>query len=287
MENFNNLIYQARYVLKSNWLQAVNILENALKDHPEAEEIHMELAEIYSSKGAYEKTLQCYQKVLNLNPNHSYARFKTGNIYLELQEPKLALYHYDKITEDYPEALYNKAIAYRNMQKYDDAVKTLKVLINHPTKMIGAYKYLVELLVMFGKTKEALRYIDEAEQVFGSICTTHYMKGLVYSREKNIIRAYNEYLYASKDDSEYPHIHRLLAKLALVLGQTPNALKHLKDAIFFHKGDTEALQDLVELIVKQKIVKDVDELREYFQGYNEEIRELAVMFYEKAIKEIL
>ena len=284
MENINNIIYQARFCLKSNWIQAVNILENALKTNPEAEEIYLELADIYFTKSAFKKTLEYYQKALKVNPNNSFSRFKIGNIYLELDEPKLAIYHYDKITEDYPEALYNKAIAYRGMQKHDEAIKTLKELINHPVKMINAYRYLVEILVMFGKTKEAFRYINDAAAVFGDVCLIHYLKGVVFFREKNFLSSYYEYTLAARDDTEYPHIHRVLSRLAIAIGMVPNAYKHLKDAIRLHKNDRSAVSELVELLLTNQIVSNKDELIEYFKDFDDNITDTAISFYDRLIK---
>ena len=284
MENINNILYQARFYIKTNWLHAVKILEDALKENPEEIDLYLELADIYYQRDAFKKTLEYYQKVLKLDEDHSLARFKIGNIYLELHEPKLAIFHYDKIKEDYPEALYNKAIAYRNMQKPDEAVKILKALTKHPVKMICAFKYLAELLLMFGKTKEAFRYINEAETVFGKNSTIHYLKGLAYSQEKNYIASYTEYMKVLSDAAEFPQIHRLLGRASELLGHLPNALKHFKDAIYNRNGESGEIYDFVEFVLKHKIVHSKDELENLVEDFDDITISVAMEIYENMMK---
>ncbi|MCL2062770.1 MAG: tetratricopeptide repeat protein [Candidatus Cloacimonetes bacterium] len=269
MDNFNNILYQARFHVKTNWLKAIKILEDALEEHPNSEELLLEIADIYHQRGLVKKTLQYYQKVFKIDESHPLARFRSGNIYLELHEPKLAIYHYDKIKEDYPEALYNKAIAYRNMQKPDEAVKILKNLVEHPVKMLCAYKYLVEILLMFRKSKEAFKYIDDAIMAFGKSPTTHYLKGLTYSQERNYIAAYTEYLQAAKDDYEHPHIHTILAKTAELIGLLPNALRHLKEAIRCHNVNSGEIYDLVEFVIRHNIINNKEELTDLLNEFDD------------------
>ena len=269
MENVNNVIYQAKFALKTNWLLAVKILEDALVKFPENEDIYVELAEIYTSKEVYKKALEYYQITLNINPKNDFARFKTGNIYLELGEPKMAIIHYDKMTEDYPEALFNKAIAYKSLHKLDDAVVTLKKLTEHSVQMIGAYKYLVEILVTLGKLKEAVNYIDKARKSFGDVFLLHYLRGLVYEREKNLIGAYHEYMIAAREDSEYPHVHKTLAKLADAIGQKNQVLKHLRKAIRQRFDVWSSIKEFVEHVVKYDLVNDLDGLRELMSDFDD------------------
>ena len=271
MDNVNNIIYQAKFALKNNWLMAINILDNALKTFPDSEEIYMELAEIYHSKNAHKKTMDCYTKVLKINPQNDLARFKLGNLYLEMNEPKLAIVSYNKIKEDYPEALYNKAIAYRTMQKHDEAIKTLKELVTHSVQMINAYKYLVEILIMFGKTKEASKYVELAKNSFGNTCMVHYLRGLVFAREKNLIGAYHEYMIASREDAEYPHIHGLLGKLAEAIGQSHLVLKHLKNAVRSSHDNTNSINELVIHVVNNRLANNVDDFIALLDGFDESI----------------
>jgi len=279
MENLTNIIYQARFALKSNWLHAVQILEAGLKTNPEAIDLYIELAEIYDQKGIYKKSLQYYQKVLNHDPLHVYARFKSGNIYLTMDAPKLAIHHYNNIKENYPEALFNKAIAYNALRKNEEAIKTLKILVSLPEKMLQGYKYLIELLVVFDKTKDAHKYLNEAEETFGLTPAIHFLKAMVFAREKKYLKAYHEYLLASRDATEHPQVHHILASIAASIKQFPNAIKHLKDAIAINNINIVAVQDLINLLVKLKIVNTSVEFEEYFESFESATIDIARNYF--------
>ena len=283
MDNFNNIIYQAKFLVKTNWIQAVHLLENATLSNPKAKELYLELADIYNQKKSQKKAIDNYQKVINIDPNDNFARFKLGNIYLEMEEPKLAIYHYDKISDDYPEALYNKALAYYHMLQYDNAIKTLKKLVELDFIVQSAHLFLIELLLSSGKIDDGFKYIAKAEKTHGYTHQIHYLKGFAYSQQKNWLAAYSEYLKALPGFLDNPKIHHMLGITAENIGQVDKSIEHIKNAILLDKKDKLPVIDLIKVLVKYHIITDKKELKALLKDMDDDIIKMAVKFYGKLV----
>ena len=283
MDNPDNIIHQARFFMRTNWLQAVKVLEEGLKTFPDAKELYLELAEIYTQRKSYNKALQYYQKVVNIDPFHTLSRFKIANIYLDLDEPKLALYHYNKIDNAFPEAKYNKAVTFYRLQMYQEAIDLLKEVVTCKDPVHNAHFLLIELLLLVGKVKEAYHYIDKAVEVYGNTAHIHYLKGTAHAYQKNWLAAYNDLLQALPSYLDNPRIHQKLGIAAENIGRVDKAIAHLKDAISLRNDDKLSVVELIKILVKYRIVTDKDELQTLMKDHDKETVKMALRFYENYV----
>lgn len=292
MENYNNFIYQARFLVKSNWLQAVQILEEAIQNHPDAKALYFELADIYKQKKSLKKVIDNYQKILNLDDKDTLARFKLANTYLEMDEAKIALYHYNKIEEEFPELLYNKALANYYMLKYNDAIKALSKLIEISPKANTAYTFLIELLINNNKLNKAFNYLNLYESRFGTTPNINYLRGFAYLQKNNWLAAYNEYLLALPGFQDNYRLHHFLALSAEKIGQIDKALQHYKNAIDLKKEDKTVILDFIKFITNNNLwdkllpntkpsANKKKELKKILNGVDEATINMALKFFSK------
>lgn len=78
--------------------------------------------------GAYQKSLECYQKAIELNPRDPSSRNALGFTYLQGGRPREAIPHLKKALElfpDYDTAVYNLGLTYFNTGDYERALENL------------------------------------------------------------------------------------------------------------------------------------------------------------------
>jgi tetratricopeptide (TPR) repeat protein len=202
-----------------------------------------------------------------------------------MDEPKLALYQYEKICDEYPEAKYNKAIAYYRLSMYEDAIKVLKEIVDSNGSVSNAHYLLVELLFSLGRIKDGMVYLNKAIDTHGTTPNIHYLKGVAYSHQKNWLGAYSEFLSAVPGYIDNPKIYLKMGIAAENIGQTEKAIQHLKEAVRLKDEDKFAVIELIKILVKYKIIADKTELRELMKEYDKETVEMALSFYDSVISE--
>lgn len=79
---------------------ALNSFHKALELNPSSAPTYHQLAILYREQGDFKAALQAYKKALALNPDYALAHHNIGILYdLYLQQPKLALQHYQRFLE--------------------------------------------------------------------------------------------------------------------------------------------------------------------------------------------
>ena len=111
LNEINNLIQRANALVKTNWLQAVYILQEALKEEPDNLSLLVNLGDIYLERQLYERALSYYQKAISLLPDNPQLLFLIGTCYFSLGEYRIANSYYNRIPDPPPEILYNIALS--------------------------------------------------------------------------------------------------------------------------------------------------------------------------------
>ena len=136
LNEINNLIQRANALLKTNWLQAVYILQEALKEEPDNLSLLVNLGDIYLERQLYERALSYYQKAISLLPDNPQLLFLIGTCYFSLGEYRIANSYYNRIPDPPPEILYNIALSYAFLGSYQESIdiinKILKVMDDNP-----------------------------------------------------------------------------------------------------------------------------------------------------------
>ena len=284
MDN-NNIIHQARYLMKSNWIQALQVLEEALKKDPKDIDILSELADIYADKGSYKTALEYLQKAIKFDPKNATIRFKLANMYLELEQPALALSHYDKIENIHPEALFNKALSYYYLHQLNDAIDTLKECVASSTKLENAYFFLIELLLMLERTEECYVYINETKKNYGESPQLSYFLASNYEKENKWLPAYNEYLKALPGYKDNPKLYRSIAVSAENIGQIERAIYYLKEGIQVCRKDKKLVILLVKIHLNNNLITCPEDLQNMIKDFDKNTVQMILNYYYKMIKD--
>jgi len=296
METYLQAIHQARFLQKHNWIQAVKVLEEAILEYAGEIELHLELANFYYQKGsAYfteddtvtsdqeiymKKALESFHKALKIEPENSMIYFRIGNIYLEMSEPRLALYYYELVPDPSPDILYNMAIAHEQDNELDKAIKALKKLISITKQMDNAYYFLIELLISTGNIKEADKYLNTAIALYIENPHLHYLKGMIYARELNYFLAYNELLQTLPEYKNRSKVFHLLGLSADNIGLTSEAIGYLKEGILLEQNLRPMYYDLLNILLKNEYIKHKSEVERLIKVPDSGIVEVVVRLLE-------
>jgi len=260
MQSVENIIWKARFLEKKNWLEAIKILKEGIIDFPENSELHSLIAKIFNGKKLYSKAIEHYLIAIEFSHYDVDLYFTIGNIYLTIKDPKSAIKFYNKIENDFPEAMYNKSIALVRLMKRDESIEILKKLISEFPKTQIAYYFLVEQLLFKKKYKQSIEYLEKAENVFGKQGKICFLMGLNYFYLKNWIKAYSEFQKAEKlkyDTANFFHIYGLCSEK---IGKTESAIELLSVSISKDPFNAMNYIDLANIFIMHRRPKEALEI---------------------------
>ena len=81
----------------------------------------VEWAKFHYRRNDYKSAIDCFNKVLEINPKDTYAMTIKGTCYYDLQEYKKSINYFDQALEidpKYTKALFNKGSAHSNLKEY-------------------------------------------------------------------------------------------------------------------------------------------------------------------------
>ena len=124
-KKLNNILWQAKMQLNTNWLESKRILQTGLEEYPRNIELLLFLAEVYFSKKLFRKAIGVYHEILKIEPDNENAIFQIANSFMVINEFKLAISYYDRLHANFPELLYNKAYAYSKVGRNEKSIRIL------------------------------------------------------------------------------------------------------------------------------------------------------------------
>ncbi|MDR2978951.1 MAG: tetratricopeptide repeat protein [Bacteroidales bacterium] len=104
---------------------AINYYNNALMVEPNNIEINYNLGRLYIDLGDYEKAIDHYKIILQINPNHKFALNNLGYVMLEFEEKYDEAIGYlsraIELDSLFSPAICNRGLAYMQLKEYDKA----------------------------------------------------------------------------------------------------------------------------------------------------------------------
>ncbi|HVV74012.1 MAG TPA: tetratricopeptide repeat protein [Verrucomicrobiae bacterium] len=108
--------------------RAVDLYLKAIAEQNCVADAYCNLGIIESKKGNTSKALDCLTKALKHDPRHSEAHYNLANIYLDLNDFRLAQIHYEisvEIDPKFPNALFNLALVLSINKDFTAAIAAL------------------------------------------------------------------------------------------------------------------------------------------------------------------
>jgi len=146
-QSLNNLILRAEALMKTNWLHAVQLLEEASQTHPEDPRALISLGEFYMRRQLYPQAISKLQSALQLSADDNLIKYLIGNCYFADGNYRMAVVYYDMIPSPWQDIRYNKALALAYMGKTQESVAIMRDLIKEVDSNPFIYFLMVEQLL--------------------------------------------------------------------------------------------------------------------------------------------
>lgn len=105
---------------------AIEYFTSALEIKPKSAEAWYSLGMFYQAGEKYDKAMETYRKLLDVDPNNFLAYYNTGYLYLtEYGEFQTAMAYFDSviaIEPSYIDAIYNKGVCYEELNQTNEAI---------------------------------------------------------------------------------------------------------------------------------------------------------------------
>lgn len=144
--------------------EAIDLCKEAIKLNNDNADAHYLLGNIYSFvtgqpefKVTPEDALREFNEVIRIDPNHTAAQFRLGQLYLRAQKPEKAVEFFQSFnsqTGGNDESYYYLAVAYEAMDRLDEAINAVQSSVQmqpNPRNL----ELLGNLLTKAGRSKEA------------------------------------------------------------------------------------------------------------------------------------
>lgn len=273
LKEINNLIQRANALVKTNWLQAVSILQDALKEEPENLSLLVNLGDIYLERHLCEKALNYYHKAISLLPDNPQLLFLIGTCYFSLGEYRIANSYYNRIPDPPPEVLYNIALCYAFLGSYQESIdiinKILKVMDDNPF----IYFLLIEQYIRIQNYDRAYDIILIAEKKFGKHRQLLLLSALVYGKKGIWLKSYHCFVeYESLGEITNPDHLLSYANAAVNIGMDDRAIELLQKAQDINPYTNAVYEELIRLYIKKNDYKNakktLDTAKKYISQYS-------------------
>lgn len=245
-----NILWKAKMQLNTNWLESKRILQTGLEEFPRNIELLLFLAEVYFSKKLFRKAIGVYHEILKIEPDNENAIFQIANSFMVINEFKLAINYYDRLYDNFPELLYNKAYAYSKVGRNEKSIEILENIFNFKISSLLPYIFLAELYFLAGRHEDSINTLEKAQQKFGKQGNISYLKGLAYYNLKNVLKAYVEFEIASKLKVSSANFYKNYALTCDKIGKTEKAIELLMDGIKKNPFDPVVYIELIQIYLE-------------------------------------
>ncbi len=252
MKKINNIIWKVKYEKNKNWLKAVDLLKDGLKEYPDNYDLHFELAEIYAKNNFIVEAIEEYQYLLSKNQQDSTILFRIANLYLSIEEYEIAIHYFDLIEEYFPEIYYNKAISLNRLGKINESIALLEDLLQRTPEFEVGYFFLIEQYLAKKQYVLAIKKIDFVEKKFGKQGQIFYLRGLSYYYLNWWLQAFVEFGKAKKMHFSSKTFLRIYGLSADKIGKTDLCIKLLKENIELDPSNSYNYIDLINILMKHK-----------------------------------
>jgi tetratricopeptide (TPR) repeat protein len=172
--------------------EAMEWYGKAIVEYPTAD-VYCRMSQTYSATNCpAEQVIDCYQKAINLAPNHIEAHFKMGLAYHNSKKYDKAILCYQKcidIDPNHAEAHYNMGVNYDRLKEYNEAIlccqKAVAINPNHAQAHIGMGNAYLDLK----EYNESILCYQKAVAIDPKNAAAHYNMGNAYGKLKNYTQA--------------------------------------------------------------------------------------------------
>ncbi|MGB2728304.1 MAG: tetratricopeptide repeat protein [Halobacteriota archaeon] len=213
----------------------------------------------YGKKGEFDRAIEDFDKVIELNPEYASAYYNRGLTYSNLKRDKEAIADYNKAIELDPKYAYaynNRGTAYRNLKRDEEAIADYNKAIELNPNFAYAYNNRGTAYSNLKKYEEALEDYNKAVELDPNFAMAYNNRGVAYYKLEKYRKAKGDYNKAIELDQNFDKAHANLGDSLFMKEDYDNAEKECREAIKINKNLDYAHNSLGLVLSKRKAYKD-------------------------------
>jgi len=202
------------------------------------------LAQKELTKGAQDKAIACYQKALDLDPQHFDSHIALAKIYYESKQTDLAINHYKQAAEvqkNDARVYYNIGQSYAQKEAWSDALEYYQRASQINPNHIQAGVHAGVMQEKLGKRQDAIATYKQMIVNNPNSSEAYHQLGNVYRDLEDLESALGAYQKAYELKPDNLHIIMELANALNMLDRCPEALALYQKLINIDRGIISAL----------------------------------------------
>ena len=166
MSNVANLIEQGNdFKKKKEFEKAIECYERIIKLEPKNSDAWYNMGDAFDNLMKFKEAIKSYHNTIKFDQNNAKAWYNMGAVYFDLEKPKKAIKCFKKTVEINPsdsEAWHNLGVISNKLKKHDEAMEYLEKAVEINPNYAEAW---YELGNNYKKVKKVKRPIDNTERV--------------------------------------------------------------------------------------------------------------------------
>jgi len=266
-----NTIYNIAYILEKNGdlNSAFAHYQKILKLDPKNVETLNSLGDILKKWYRYDESLYCYGEAIKIDPKYTRAYNNAGILLMEIGDFDKASNLFDQLLSinPGPKGYYNKALLYKNISQYDNAIKFYEKAITLKKDYKEAYLALASLYKEQNDRKKAIELYQKAIKIDPNYTEAYFSLATIrkYKKDGNTyIKEMLSVLDNSKTLSDKKYINFALAKVYDDIEDINRSYSYLKEANIFQLQENKYnIEDQKRVIsnIKSLFSNDIDTLK--------------------------
>lgn len=219
--------YKGFQALKNNnTQQALQHFQACLKVHPENTEVLSSMSQIMLSSGNLIAAKQYADKALKYD-----SRQITALLYKAIASNNLGQYEeaidacekLEGVRKGVSQAYYQKGIAYKNLNKPNEAFKEFQMALGYNPKDFQSYMQMADIFINYKNYQNAINIYDKMAQQGGRSITSIVNTAKCYHLLGDNIKANNVLNPLMKQYADNPEVIKVRARIAISDNDIPNA----------------------------------------------------------------
>ncbi|MFW9808296.1 MAG: tetratricopeptide repeat protein [Candidatus Thorarchaeota archaeon] len=221
---------------------ALQSIENALKQTPDDIEILRDKAAALHVLGRTEDELASYRRMSELAPNEWGVWVRIGDIELELGNFDISIASYDKaiaLKDDLVPAFIRRSIALVMVERWNDAIRSAEAATKLDPENSEAWLIRGDVNLRAGKHKSAMKALKKASELDPEDAAVENTMGMVAYKDGNLRDAVKHLRRALIRKRNYPAAIRNLGLILMELEDWDEAAKAFSEYTLLVKNDPD------------------------------------------------
>jgi tetratricopeptide (TPR) repeat protein len=238
----------------NNLQDAQNYYQKVLEIDPNHSQTLNNLGVIFLGLGENQKAKECFEKAIKNNPNDVSAHNNLGNIFKGLRENQKAKECYEKAIEinpNYAIAHYNLGIVFKKLREHQKAKECYEKAIGIDPNYVNAHNNLGVIFKDLGQYQKAKGCFEKAIEIDPNYSDAHYNLGVIFKELGEHQKAKDCFEKAIEIDPNHVNAHNNLGALFEELDNLQKAKECYEKAIKINPDLFDALSNIANIYVSR------------------------------------